>query len=138
MANGLNECNFLGNLGADPELKSTRGGQSLLKLRICVNESVRKGENWEDHSEWVNITVWGRRAESLGRILSKGDKIFVSGQMRTTSYEDRNGVKKYTTSINADKVILCGGRERRGETRSSSYDPEDQYPDEPSYDAPGF
>ena len=113
MADGLNRVQLLGNLGAEPELRATGGGQAVLKLRLACAEKYkdRDGE-WKERTEWVSVTLWGKRGEALAKILSKGDRIFVEGSLRTSSYEKDNE-KRYRTEVNATNVILCGGR--RGE-----------------------
>ena len=111
MAEGLNRVMLLGNLGADPELRSTSGGQAVLKLRIATTESyLDRNRVRQEKTEWHNVVVWGKRAEGLSKILNKGSRLFVEGSLRTSSYEDRDGNKRYKTEVNALNVILCGGR----------------------------
>jgi len=112
MAEGLNRVLLLGNLGADPELRVTPGGQAVLKLRLATNESyLDKNQVRQERTEWHRVTVWGRRAEALGKILQKGDSLFVEGRLQTSSYE-KNGEKRYSTDIIANNIILSGGRGR--------------------------
>src|SRR5580692_5730095 len=115
MAEGLNRVMLLGNLGADPELRVTPGGQAVLKLRLATNESYMDRNNVrQERTEWHRVTVWGRRAEALGKILQKGDSLFVEGRLQTSSYE-KNGEKRYSTEIVANNVVLPGGSRGRGE-----------------------
>jgi single-strand DNA-binding protein len=112
MAEGLNRVLLLGNLGADPELRVTPGGQAVLKLRLATNESyVDKNNVRQERTEWHRVTVWGRRAEALGKFLTKGDSLFIEGRLQTSSYE-KNGEKRYSTDIVASNIILSGGRGR--------------------------
>lgn len=108
MSEGLNMVVVAGNLTEDPALRFTQGGQAVLNLRIAIGERFkdRDGE-WKDRTEYVPAVVWGKRAEALGNILSKGSAVTVTGSLRTTSYE-KDGSKRYKTEINADKVILGG------------------------------
>ncbi len=115
MADGLNRVMLLGNLGADPELRSTSGGQSVLKLRLATTESyLDRNRARQERTEWHSVTVWGRRAEALAKILSKGSRLFIEGGLRTSSYDDREGNKKYRTEIVATNILLCGGRSGGG------------------------
>jgi single-strand DNA-binding protein len=112
MAEGLNRVMLLGNLGADPELRVTPGGQAVLKLRLATNESyVDRNNVRQERTEWHRVTVWGRRAEALGKILQKGDSLFIEGRLQTSSYE-KNGEKRYSTEVVANNIILSGGRGR--------------------------
>jgi len=114
MAEGLNRVMILGNLGADPELRTTQGGQAILKLRIATTENyLDKSNTRQERTEWHSATVWGKRGEALAKILTKGDRIFVEGSLRTSSYE-KDGEKRYRTEIVASNVILGGGK--RGES----------------------
>lgn len=111
MSDGLNRVQLLGNLTADGELRSTSGGQSVLKLRLATNESyLDKNRQRQERVEYHSVILWGKRAESLAKFLSKGSRIFVEGSLRTSSYDDKGGNKRYRTEVNATNVILCGGR----------------------------
>jgi single-strand DNA-binding protein len=111
MAEGLNRVMLLGNLGADPELRMTSGGQAVLKLRVATAESyLDRNRARQERTEWHSVVVWGKRAEALGKILGKGSRIFVEGALRTSSYDDRDGNKRYKTEIVANNIILSGGR----------------------------
>lgn len=111
MADGLNRVMLLGNLGADPELRFTQGGQAVLHMRLATTESyLDKDKVRRERTEWHRVTVWGKRAEALAKFLTKGSTLFVEGSLRTTSYDDRDGTKRYSTEINANNIILAGGR----------------------------
>lgn len=115
MAEGLNRVLLMGNLGADPELRTTSGGQAVLKMRLATTESyVDKNRVRQERTEWHNVVVWGRRAEALGKFLTKGSRLFIEGGLRTSSYDDRDGNKRYRTEIVASNVILAGGGGGRG------------------------
>ena len=111
MSEGLNRVMLLGNLAADPELRYTQGGQAVLNLRLATNESyLDKDKVRREKTEWHNIVIWGKRGEALGKILSKGSSIFVEGSLHTSSFDDKEGNKRYKTEINAKEVILAGGK----------------------------
>jgi single-strand DNA-binding protein len=110
MADGLNRVMLLGNLGADPELRMTPSGQAVLKLRVATSESyLDRNRVRQERTEWHSVVVWGKRAEALNKILSKGSKIFVEGGLRNSSYDDREGNKRYKTEVVANNIILAGG-----------------------------
>ncbi len=110
MSEGLNRVMLLGNLGADPELRFTKGGQAVMQLRIATTERFKdQSGNWTDRTEWHSVVVWGKRAEGLSKILRKGSSIFVEGSLRTTNWE-KDGQKHYKTEVNAREIILAGGR----------------------------
>lgn len=108
----MNLAIISGNLGADPELRRTPSGTAVLNLRVCTNERIKKGDEWQDHAEWHSVALFGRRAESLAGMLGKGSQVIVRGALRTTSWE-KDGVKKYKTEITADDVELCGRKDER-------------------------
>jgi len=110
MAEGLNRVTLLGNLGAEPELRMTNGGTGVLKLRLATSETyLDRNKQRQERTEWHRVVVWGRRAEALGKILTKGDRILIEGSLRTSSYDDKDGNKRYTTEIKADRITLLGG-----------------------------
>jgi single-strand DNA-binding protein len=109
MSDGLNRVMLIGNLGADPELRVTPGGQAVLKLRLATNESwLDKNNVRQERVEWHRVTVWGRRGEALAKFLRKSDKLFIEGRIQTSSYE-KNGEKRYSTEIIATNVIMHTG-----------------------------
>lgn len=117
MANeGLNKVMLIGNLGADPELKFTQGGQAVLKIRLATTERyANKSGERQERTEWHTVTVWGNRAEALNKILHKGRTIYVEGRLQTRSWDDKEtGKKRYATDINASQVLLLGGGRGQG------------------------
>jgi single-strand DNA-binding protein len=110
MAEGLNRVMLLGNLGQDPELKMTSGGQAVLKLRLATSETyLDRNKVRQERTEWHSVVVWGKRAEALSKFLTKGSRIFVEGGLRTSSYDDKEGHKRYRTEVVANNIILSGG-----------------------------
>ena len=111
MSEGMNRVLLVGNLGADPELRFTQGGQAVLNIRLATTERyLDKEKAWQERTEWHSVVVWGKRAEALAKILRKGGQIAVDGGLRTSSYDDRDGVKRYKTEIHASNVVLLGGK----------------------------
>jgi single-strand DNA-binding protein len=111
MTEGLNKAILIGNLGQDPELRYTQGGQPVLNLRLATTETfVNRDKERQQRTEWHTVVVWGKRGEALNKILSKGRGICVEGRIQTRKWEDRDGNKRYGTEIVATNVILLGGR----------------------------
>jgi single-strand DNA-binding protein len=111
MSDGLNKVMLLGNLGADPELKMTPNGQAILKMRLATTESyLDRNKQRQERTEWHTVTLWGKRAEALAKFLTKGNRLFVEGGIRTSTYDDKDGNKRYKTEVVASNVILAGGK----------------------------
>lgn len=112
---GLNKAMLIGNLGQDPELRYTGSGQAVLSLRLATNEKYkdRDGE-WKDMTEWHTVVIWGKRAEGLSRVVSKGTQLYIEGRLQTRSWEDKQGQKRYTTEIVVKEVVLLGGSKGGG------------------------
>ena len=108
---GLNKVLLIGNLGVDPELQYTRGGQPRLRLRLATTETwVNRGGERQEDTQWHTIIVWGKRAEALNNILSKGRSICVEGSIEYRQWEDKEGQRRNSTQIKARNIILLGGR----------------------------
>ena len=123
MADGLNRVFLLGNIGADPELRVTSTGQSVLKIRMATSESyLDKNRVRQEKTEWHSVVCWGKQAETLGRFLQKGSKIHVEGSLQTQSYDDKDGNKRFKTEVNARHIIMTGGAgaQRRDEPASDT------------------
>ncbi len=105
---GLNRVQLLGNLGTDPELKQTGAG-NVLKLRLATSERyLDKDKQPQERTEWHNVSIWGKRAEGLAKVLTKGSRILVEGSIRSSQYE-KNGEKRTTFEIAAQNILLHGG-----------------------------
>lgn len=121
MSEGLNRVILLGNLGDQPELRMTNGGTPVLSIRMATSESyLDKQKQKQERTEWHRVTVWNRRAEGLGKILKKGDRILVEGRIQTSSYDDKDGNRRYSTEIVATNVVLSGGGNSGGGGGGSS------------------
>jgi single-strand DNA-binding protein len=116
MTQGLNKAIMVGNLGSDSELRFTQGGQPVLSFRLATSESyVDKDKVRRERTDWHNVVVWGKRGEALAKLLHKGTRCYVEGSIRNSSYNDREGNKRYKTEIVANNVLLMGDRPTRAE-----------------------
>ncbi len=117
MAKSVNKVILIGNLGKDPEVKYTPSGTAVAKFSLATNERYKdKDGNWQDRTEWHNITAWARTAEIAGEYLKKGRTVYIEGRLRTDSWEDKNThEKKYRTEIVVENLVLLGGGRGEGE-----------------------
>ncbi len=116
MAEGINKVILVGNLGADPELRYTSGGQAVCDMRMATSERWKgKDGQMQEKTEWHRIVVWGRSAESCNEYLNKGSQAYVEGRIQTRKWEDRDGNTRYTTEIVANRVLFLSGGGRRND-----------------------
>lgn len=106
----MNKLIIFGNLGADPESRTTQGGTEVCNLRVAVNERRKVQGEWTDHTEWFRVAAFGRTAENCQRFLTKGSKVLIEGRISTREYTDKEGIKRWSTEVLADRVTFGGGR----------------------------
>jgi len=100
---------IIGRLGQDPDLKGTPNGTQVCNFSVATTESWKdKNGNKQEKTEWHRIVVWGKLAEICGQYLSKGRQVYIEGSLQTRSWE-KDGVKRYSTEINAKTVQFLGG-----------------------------
>lgn len=106
MARSLNRATILGNVGQDPELRTTPSGISVCRLRVATSDSY-KGKNgeWQESTEWHSIVLWDTLADRVHKSIKKGSKVYIEGKIQTRSYE-KEGIVRYTTEINANRLII--------------------------------
>jgi len=106
----VNKVILVGNLGRDAELRFTPGGAAVATLNMATTEvwNDKQGQK-QEKTEWHRIVLWGKQAESLQEYLVKGKQIYVEGRLQTRQWDDKDGNKRYTTEIKADRVTLLGG-----------------------------
>lgn len=95
----VNKVILIGNLGKDPEVKYTPSGVQIAKFSLATSERVKRGDNWEEKTDWHNIVLFARQAEYAKEYLKKGMTVFVDGKISTRTWDDENGVRKYITEI---------------------------------------
>lgn len=112
MSNSMNKVFLLGNLGADPELRDF-DGNCKLRFRLATSSKWRDRDTGEmkEKTEWHTLTMWGKRAEALATILTKGSRVMIEGRLETRSYEV-DGITKYATEIKVDDLFLAGRPQR--------------------------
>ncbi len=108
---GVNKVILIGNLGKDPEVRALESGAKVANFPLATTESY-KNKNGErvDTTEWHNIVLWRGLAEVAENYLKKGNQVFIEGKIRTRSWEDKEGNKRYTTEILADNMTMLGSR----------------------------
>jgi single-strand DNA-binding protein len=111
----VNKVILIGNLGRDPELRYTQGGQAVANFTLATNErfSSKDGEK-QERTEWHRIVAWGRTGELCAQYLSKGRSVYLEGRLQTREWEDKEGQKRRTTEIVATTVQFLGGRGEGG------------------------
>lgn len=109
----INRVNVTGNLTRDPELKSTAGGTQVLRFGVAVNDRVKNQQTgeWDDRPNFVDCVTFGRRAEALSSILTKGMKVAVEGRLRYSSWEAQDGSKRSKLEVACDEVELMQRRD---------------------------
>tara|TARA_Y100000114_G_scaffold102928_1_gene96057 strand:- start:1056 stop:1454 length:399 start_codon:yes stop_codon:yes gene_type:complete len=111
----VNKAILVGRLGVDPELRTTGSGTHVVNMRMATTDRRKEGEQWVDHTEWHNVTVWGRTAENVAKFCTKGKEIYVEGKIQTRKYQDKSGMDRYSTEIVADNVRFLGSRKDGGD-----------------------
>ena len=140
MAGGVNKAIIVGNLGKDPEVRFTPGGQPVANFTIATNESWKdKNGQQQERTEWHRIVVWGKLAELCGEYLKKGRQAYVEGRIQTREWNDKEGKKNYTTEIVANTVQFLGGRDgaSAGAGRAQQTNGQDFGPPPPGMDDQG-
>ena len=106
----VNKVILVGNLGRDAELRYTPGGASVAKFSIATTEIWNdKGGQRQERTEWHNIDLWGKQAETLAEYLVKGKQVYIEGRLQTDEYTDKEGVKRKSTKVRCERVVLLGG-----------------------------
>jgi single-strand DNA-binding protein len=118
---GVNKVILIGNLGGDPELRSTPGGTSVASFTLATNESwTDKDGTKQERTEWHRIVVWSRLAEICGQYLRKGSQVYIEGRLQTRSWEDKQGNQRKTTEIVARDMQMLGARSEGNGARSEA------------------
>jgi single-strand DNA-binding protein len=133
MAKSVNKVILLGNVGKDPEIRSTGGGTMVANFTLATSDRQKDAQgNWQDRTEWHNLVAFTRLAEIVRDYVKKGSKLYVEGKIQTRSWDDKeSGQKRYRTEIIVNDLSLLSGREEGssgGYSRGSSTASFDQRP----------
>ncbi|RNC88320.1 MAG: single-stranded DNA-binding protein [Winogradskyella sp.] len=104
-----NKVQLIGNLGNDPEIVNLESGKILAKFSIATNESYKNanGEKVTD-TQWHNVVAWGKTAEIVEKYVGKGKEVAIEGKLSTRSWEDKDGIKRYTTEVICNELLMLG------------------------------
>ncbi len=121
MAKGtVNKVILVGNLGDDPEVKTTPSGVPVANFSLATSEAwTDKDGERQERAEWHRLVLWRKLAEIAGQYLKKGNKIYIEGKLQTRSWEDNNGQRRYMTEVIVDNLEMLGG-DRAGESRTDA------------------
>lgn len=108
----VNKVILVGNVGIDPEVRTTEGGVKVARIRLATTERLfdRQANEAKEHTEWHTITLWRGLADVVDRYVRKGTQIYVEGRLRTREWMDKDNNKRYTTEVLADVMNLLGRR----------------------------
>lgn len=111
MNNLRNKVQLIGNLGNTPEIINLDSGKKLAKLSLATNESYKnsKGETVQD-TQWHNLIAWGKTVDIIEKYLEKGNEIAIEGKLVNRNYDDKDGIKRYTTEIVINELLMLGGK----------------------------
>lgn len=108
----VNKCLFIGNLTADPEIRTMPNGEQVANFTIALNERYKaKDGNVVENVEYVRIVLYRRLAEIAGQYLAKGSQVYIEGRLKTRKWQDNNRQDRYTTEIQGDNLQMLGGRQ---------------------------
>lgn len=120
MARGVNKVILVGNLGKDPEVQTFDTYKKATFSLATTEYSRDKDGNEVQHTEWHNIVVWRGLAEIAEQYLHKGSQVYIEGKIRTRSFDGKDGQKKYITEVQADNLVLVGGRKENSTENGTS------------------
>lgn len=139
-AKSVNKVILLGNVGKDPETKYTAQGTPVCKFSLATNERFKdKNGEWQDRTEWHNLVLWEKLAEIAEQYVKKGGKIYIEGKLKTDSWEDKSGEKKYRTNVVVEDLVLLGTRDggRSNGGSQGSYEQEGDFDQRPAQQRTG-
>lgn len=107
-----NKVQLIGNLGMNPEIKEVTGGKKMARFSMATNESYRDANGKKQtETQWHNLVAWGKVADLVEKFLSKGNEIVIEGKLVNRNYTDKEGIKRYTTEILVNEIVLLGRKD---------------------------
>lgn len=124
----VNKVILVGHLGRDPEYATTNSQTEIARFSMATSSRAKNSSTgeWEDRTEWHRVVLFGRQATSLKPYLKKGTLIGVDGRLQTRSWQDKDGQKRYTTEVVAERIELIGGRQGGGRSREDEFGGDDE------------
>ncbi|WP_179351099.1 single-stranded DNA-binding protein [Winogradskyella vidalii] len=106
-----NKVQLIGNLGQDPEITNFESGKILAKFSIATNDSYKnaQGEKITD-TQWHNVVAWGKTAQVIEKYITKGKEVAIEGKLTSRSWEDKDGIKRYTTEVVCSELLMLGNK----------------------------
>jgi len=135
----LNKVMLIGCLGKDPETRYTKAGTAVTGFSLATSERFKaKSGEWEERTEWHNVTAWGKLAEICGEYMTKGKLVYIEGRLQTRKWEDKDGKDRYTTEVVADKMQMLSGKGEKKEDKPDAGAPatKEEPPFSPDDDIP--
>lgn len=116
MARGINKVILVGNLGKDPEMRTTGSGSTVANVSIATTEAWKDKQTGEqqERTEWHRVVFFGRLAEIVSQYLKKGSQVYVEGSLKTNKWQDQSGQDRYSTDVIAREMQMLGGRGNSG------------------------
>ena len=121
----INKVLLIGNLGADPEMRSTANGDAICNLRLATNESWKDRHTGEqrESTEWHTVVLYRKLAEIAERYLKKGARIYIEGRVRYRKWQDKNGIERTSTEIEASSMTMLDSRDASGSQAKDGHGP---------------
>ena len=104
-----NKVQLIGNLGNDPEIINLESGKTLAKFSLATNDSYKNADGEKvTNTQWHNVVAWGKTAEIIEKYVGKGKEVAIEGKLTSRSYDDKEGIKRYTTEIVCSELLMLG------------------------------
>lgn len=124
----INKVILIGNVGAEPEIRTLESGIKVARLRLATTERIynRESQETKEHTEWHSVTLWRNLADVTDRFIRKGSQIYIEGKLRTSEWTDTQGNKRYSIDVIADDIKLLGRKPVQEEHNNDNDDSEER------------